>query len=90
MEANKWDNLLASLSSAKDENNSDPNADTYDPSDEKDATSMFTVTAPEDFRLIAEHLHLNNPEFLDHTGDSRDYADVTFKKEKDCFSYLLY
>lgn len=90
MEANKWDNLLASLSSAKDENNSDPNADTYDPSDEKDATSMFTVTAPEDFRLIAEHLHLNNPEFLDHTGDSRDYADVTFRKEKDCFSYLLY
>lgn len=89
IKSKKWDNLLSSLSSAEGENDSDPNADTYEPSEETDATSMFTITAPEDFRLIAEYLHLNNSEFLYNNGESRDYAEVTFKKEKNCFSYLL-
>ena len=81
--------LLASFSSAKDENNSDPDKAAYEQSDEKDATSMFTITAPEDFRLLAEHLYLNPSDFLDRGGTSRDYAEVTFKKENNTFTYLL-
>ena len=81
--------ILASFSSAKDENNSDPDKAAYEQSDEKDATSMFTITAPEDFRLLAEHLYLNPSDFLDRGGTSRDYAEVTFKKENNTFTYLL-
>ena len=65
MKNKKWNDLLASFSSAKDENNSDPDKAAYEQSDEKDATSMFTITAPEDFRLLAEHLYLNPSDFLD-------------------------
>jgi ABC-2 type transport system permease protein len=50
---------------------------------------MFTITAPEDFRLLAEHLYLNPSDFLDRGGTSRDYAEVTFKKENNTFTYLL-
>ena len=45
--------------------------------------------APEDFRLLAEHLYLNPSDFLDRGGTSRDYAEVTFKKENNTFTYLL-
>ena len=89
MKNKKWNDLLASFSSAKDENNSDPDKAAYEQSDEKDATSMFTITAPEDFRLLAEHLYLNPSDFLDRGGTSRDYAEVTFKKENNTFTYLL-
>ena len=50
---------------------------------------MFTITAPKDFRLLAEHLYLNTSDFLYSLLTSFDYAEVTFKKENNTFTYLL-
>ena len=89
IKSKKWDNLLSTLSSAEGEDNSNPDADSSEASEETDATSVFTITAPEDFRLITEYLHLNNSRFLDNRRGDCDYAEVTFTKGKDCLTYLL-